>query len=265
MGRCRRLTTSLVAFTPIRFPTIAIYAGIDIAKERLDVALREVEFAPEGRSEEPATVRSETFRVENTTKGRDQLARHLKEAEPTRIVLEASAGLGRPVVAALGATDLPVVVLNPIQTSEFVKSFDRFAKTDPDRRGGTPLFGERARPEPRSLPSEAQQELVTLVKRRRQLAEMCETEKNRLDRTQDAVEPSLCEHIRYLGEQIEEVETELEELIEESPVWQVQEDLHCSTPGVAETTARTLLPRVPELGEANRQEIAKLVGLAPIA
>jgi len=94
---------------------------------------------------------------------------------------------------------------------------------------------------------------------------MREAEKNRLDRAQDAVELSLSEHIRYLSEQIEEVETELEELIEESPIWQVQEDLLCSTPGVAETTARTLLARVPELGKANRQEIAKLVGLTPIA
>ena len=78
------------------------------------------------------------------------------------------------------------------------------------------------------------------------------------------MKPSLSEHIRYLGEQIEEVETELKELIEESPMWQVQEDLLCSTLGVAETTARTLLARIPELGKANLQEVAKLVGLVPI-
>ena len=47
-------------------------------------------------------------------------------------------------------------------------------------------------------------------------------------------------------------------------MWQVQEDLLCSTPGVAETTARTLLARIPELGKANLQEVAKLVGLVPI-
>lgn len=244
---------------------MATYVGIDIAKDQLDVALREVKFLPEGRSEEPETARSETFRVENTAKGRDRLVRRLKEAGPTRIVLEASGGLERPVVAALGAVDLPVVVVNPIQTSEFAKSVGRLAKTDVLDAEMLALFGERARPEPGSLPSEAQQELEALVKRRRQLVEMREAETNRLDRAQKAVEPSLSEHIRYLNEQIEEVETELEELIEESPVWQVQEDLLCSTPGVGETTARTLLARVPELGEANRQEIAKLVGVAPIA
>ncbi|PSQ75965.1 MAG: hypothetical protein BRD33_03670, partial [Bacteroidetes bacterium QH_6_63_17] len=44
------------------------------------------------------------------------------------------------------------------------------------------------------------------------------------------------------------------------------EDLLRSTPGVGEeTTARTLLGRLPGLGNANRREIAKLVGMAPIA
>ena len=56
------------------------------------------------------------------------------------------------------------------------------------------------------------------------------------------------------------------ELIKESPVWQVEEDLLRLTPGVGEeTTARTLLGRLPELGNANRREIAKLVGIVPIA
>lgn len=179
--------------------------------------------------------------------------------------MEASGGLERPVVAALGAASLPVVVVNPIQTSEFAKSLGRLEKTDPLDAEVLALFGERVRPELRALPSEAQQELEALVKRRKQLVEMREAEKNRLQRAEKAVEPSLSEHIQYLNEQIEGVESELEELIEESPVWQAEEDLLCSAPGVGETTARTLLARVPELGEANRQEIAKLVGLAPIA
>jgi len=243
---------------------MATYVGIDIAKDHLDISVREVE-PPEESSAEPESTRSETSRVENTAEGRDRLVQRLKKADPTRIVLEASGGLERPVVAAFGAADLPVVVVNPIQTSEFAKSFGQIEKTDALDADVLALFGERVRPELRSLPSEAQQELEALVKRRRQLVEMREAEKNRLDRAQEAVESSLNEHVRYLNEQIEEVETELEKLIEESPVWQAEEDLLCSTPGVGETTARTLLGRLPELGEANRQEIAKLVGLAPIA
>jgi transposase len=264
-GPLRRLsTTTLVAFSSTYLLVMAIYVGIDIAKDRLDVAVREVE-PPEESSAEPDSTLRGSFRAENTAKGRDRLVQRITEASPVRIVLEASGGLERPVVAALGAADLPVVVVNPIQTSEFAKSLGRLEKTDPIDAEVLALFGERVRPELRPLPSEAQQELEALVKRRRQLVEMREAEKNRLNRVQEAVEPSLSEHIRYLEEQIEEVESKLEKLIEESPVWQAEEDLLCSAPGVAETTARTLLGRLPELGEANRQEIAKLVGMAPIA
>jgi transposase len=202
---------------------MAIYVGIDIAKDRLDVAVREVE-PPEESSAEPDSTLRDSFQAENTAKGRDRLAQRLKEASPVRIVLEASGGLERPVVAALGAADLPVVVVNPIQTSEFSKSLGRLEKTDRIDAEVLALFGERVRPELRPLPSEAQQELEALVKRRRQLVEMREAEKNRLQRAREAIEPGLSEHVRYLDEQIEEVESELEKLIEESPVWQAEED-----------------------------------------
>jgi len=242
---------------------MARYVGIDIAKSQLDVAVREVERS--SGDKEPDSTLGDSFQVENTAEGRDWLTQKLEGVAPTRIVLEASGGLERPVVAALGAADLPVVVINPIQTSKFAKSIGRLEKTDPLDADVLALFGERVRPELRPLPSEAQHELEALVKRRRQLVEMRDAEKNRLERAEKAVEPSLTEHIRYLSEQIEETESELKDLIEESPVWQVQEDLLCSVPGIGETTARVLLARLPELGEANREEIAKLVGVAPIA
>lgn len=242
---------------------MATYVGIDIAKSRLDVAVREVERS--SGDEEPVSTLEDSFQVENTAEGRERLTGTLKEADPVRVVLEASGGLERPVVATLGAAGLPVVVVNPIQTSEFAKSLGRLEKTDPLDADVLALFGERVRPDLRPLPSEAQQELEALVKRRRQLIEMREAEKNRLERAGSAVRPSLNEHIRHLSEQIEETERELGKLIEESPVWQAEEELLCSVPGIGKTTARVLLARLPELGEANREEIAKLVGLAPIA
>jgi transposase len=47
-------------------------------------------------------------------------------------------------VAALGAADLPVVVVNPIQTSKFAKSLGRLEKTDQIDANVLALFGERA-------------------------------------------------------------------------------------------------------------------------
>lgn len=239
------------------------YVGIDIAKDRLDVAIRVVE-QPES-TEEPDSNLADSFGLENSPGGRDELVGRLKELDPARIVLEASGGLERPVVAALGAAALPVVVANPLQTSEFAKALGLLEKTDSLDAEVLALFAERIRPDVRPLPSETQHRLEALVDRRRQLVEMRQKETNRLHRAEEAVQSSLTEHIRYLDERIAEVEGQLETIVEESPAWKAQEDLLCTVPGVAETTARTLLATVPELGEANRQEIAKLVGVAPLA
>ena len=118
--------TQVAAFAPISFPAMATCPGIDIAKDRLDVALREVAFPPDGSSEEPETVRSETFRVGSTLEGG----------------IGTSDGLERPVVAALGAADLPIVVVNSIQTSGFTKSFGRLVQTDQIDAKMLALFGE---------------------------------------------------------------------------------------------------------------------------
>jgi transposase len=47
--------------------------------------------------------------------------------------------------------------------------------------------------------------------------------------------------------------------------WQRKSDIITSIPGVSTGTANQLLADLPELGEINRQCIAKLSGLAPLA
>jgi len=83
-----------------------------LRKPPLEVAVREVETL--GGDEEPVSSPSDSFHVANTPNGRDPLVGRLQQAGPARIVLEASGGLERPVVAALGAADLPVVVMKTI-------------------------------------------------------------------------------------------------------------------------------------------------------
>ena len=53
--------------------------------------------------------------------------------------------------------------------------------------------------------------------------------------------------------------------VEASPLWRGKEDLLRSVPGVGRVLASTLLADLPELGRLNRKQIAKLVGVAPLA
>ena len=78
-----------------------LFVGIDVAKAQLDIALR-----PTG----------ERWAVPNDDTSIAALVTQLEVAHPTLIVLEATGGFQRAVVAALAAAGLPVVVVNPRQT-----------------------------------------------------------------------------------------------------------------------------------------------------
>lgn len=228
-------------------------AGIDVAKEHLDLALRS----------DSGEVGSDRF--ENTSEGTGRLTERLQEADPERVVLEATGGYERPVAAALAAADLPVAIINPRQVRNFARATGRLAKTDEIDAAVLALFAERIRPEVRPLPSEQQQAFAALVVRRRQLIEMITAERNRLGTApSEEVAADIEAHLAFLEQRKAETEKRLSEAVEKSPVWIEQEHLLCSVPGVGEVTARTLLAELPELGEANRQEIAKLVGVAPL-
>jgi len=80
----------------------------------------------------------------------------------------------------------------------------------------------------------------------------------------EAVHRSIEAILAALEKQITQTEEQLKNAVEESPMWQERADLLQSVPGIGENTAHALIAGLPELGETNRQEIAKLVGVAPI-
>jgi transposase len=79
------------------------------------------------------------------------------------------------------------------------------------------------------------------------------------------VKKDLLEHIRYLEKRLGNVEEELNERVQESPLWRAKEDLLRSVPGVGPVVSRTLIAELPELGRLTHKEIASLVGVAPFS
>ena len=90
-------------------------------------------------------------------------------------------------------------------------------------------------------------------------------ERNRLEHTVAAVRRGIRTHIRWLERQLSAVDRDLDDMIQQSPVWRAKEDLLRSVPGVEPIVSRTLLGELPELGQLNRRRIAALVGVAPFA
>jgi transposase len=101
--------------------------------------------------------------------------------------------------------------------------------------------------------------------RRRQLLDMLTAERNRLEHAAAPIRRSLTDHIHWLECRVAEVDRDLAQTIERSPVWRAKENLLRTAPGVSPVVSRMLLADVPELGHLNRKQIAALVGVAPLA
>lgn len=226
-----------------------MFVGIDVSKQRLDVHAR-----PSG----------EDWSVANDAKGHAELVGKLASLSPTLVVLEATGGYQAAVAAELGASKLPVAVVNPRQVRDFAKATGRLAKTDAIDAAVLAHFAESIRPEPRPMPDELTVELQALVTRRRQLIDMRTAESNRLETCRVLpVRRNIQKMINLLTKQINKVEDDIDTTIKGSPLWREREDLLSSAIGIGPTTARTLLTQLPELGKLNRREVAALVGVAP--
>jgi transposase len=227
----------------------AIVVGIDVSKDRLDVAVR-----PTG----------ETFAIERDAEGLSRLIARLAPLEPKAIAVEATGGYETVVAASLSAAGLPVVVVNPAQVRAFAKALGKRAKTDPIDAAVIAHFVEAAKPDIRPMPDEQTRLLADLVARRTQIVQMIVAERQRQKRLiEKRLQTSIARLLAALQKELSSLETDIDEAVRGSPAWREKEDLLASVPGVGPTIARTLIAELPELGRLDRRKIAALVGLAP--
>lgn len=225
------------------------YVGIDVSKARLDVAVR-----PGGQA----------WSVDNDEAGIDGLVAKLTGMAPSLVLLEASGGYERPAAAALAAAELPVVIINPRQARDFAKATGKLAKTDELDARALAHFAEAVRPPVKPLPDEQARELSVVLARRRQVVGMLVAERNRLHGAAPAVRPRIEAHIGFLEAELDDLDTDLERKIRDTPVWREKDDLLRSVPGVGPVVSVTLLAELPELGTLDHKRLAALVGVAPL-
>lgn len=229
--------------------TQEIFIGIDISKDKLDVAIWGLE---------------ETWSFHNEAEGWQELIEQVKVIHPSLIVVEASGGIEQPLVAELYLAELPIAIVNPTRVRNFARSTGQLAKTDKLDARLIAQFAQAVRPQVRPLRTAEQEHLNALVTRRRQIVQILTAEKNRRATTYSTLREQLQRHIDWLEAEIKELNEEIEQFIQDNPVWQEKAAVVRSVPGVGPVTASTLLAELPELGTRNRQQIAALVGVAPL-
>lgn len=223
--------------------------GMDVSKDFLDVHVE-----PSG----------ERFRVGNDHEGLEGLIARLKALDADVAVMEATGGYESLAAAALAQAGFAVAVVNPAQVRAFADALGQRAKTDAIDAAVIARFALAVKPQVRALQDAQAQAFGELVARRRQIVQMIVAEENR---SRMAVgkqaQRSIKRLLAALRRELASLDTDMDDHIRASPLWQVKEKLLTSMPGVGPQTARTLIAEMPELGSLDRRQIASLAGLAP--
>lgn len=206
--------------------------GIDVAKEKLDVALR---------------VRSGKWKtkvVANKPAGFEVLRAWLAKQGVLRahVCMEATGVYWEAVAEDLADHGFAVSVVNPKQIKSTGEALGIRSKTDEiDSR----LIGEfcaMRNPPLWQAPSPGVRRLRALVARREALLELRIAETNRLEVTSVAdVRQSIQQTIAHLDQQIAQIERQIKQDIDNDPTLKAQKELLSSIPAVGDVTAAKLL------------------------
>jgi len=227
----------------------SIYVGIDVSKDRLDVAV-----LGEDRG----------WQVDNTPGGIAQLVKRVQEIRPELNVVEATGGYQRGVAQALFEAGLPVAVVNPARVRQFARACGLLARTDKLDAQVLAEFGQRVQPRRYASKTEAEKQLSAMLVRRRQVEEMLKAEQSRERTISQSVRPSLERIIACLKEGKKNLDTLIQQFMTNQEAWQEPSKILGGVPGVGRVTTSTLLAELPELGKMNGKKIAALVGVAPM-
>jgi transposase len=225
------------------------YVGIDVSRDRLDVAV----LGQEG-----------LWQMDNTPDGISCLVQQMQALQLELVVVEATGGYQRAVVDALFHAGISVAVVNPARVRQFARACGLLAKTDKLDAQVLAVFGQRVQPKLYEGKSEAEKQLGALLVRRKQVEEMLKAEQNRLRTISPSLRNSVEQVIVCLREQKKCLDEQIQLFLQEQPAWQEQTEILGSAPGVGMVTTATLLAELPELGKMDRKKIAALVGVAPM-
>jgi transposase len=225
------------------------FVGIDVSKDWFDVAV---------------LGEKRTFQFASTKKGIAALVQQMCQLQPRLIVVEATGGYEEALVLALFEAGLPVALISPQRVRQYARAKGQLAKTDPLDAQLLAEYGKAIQPRLFVGKSQERKQLSALVGRRNQLNAMLQAEKNRLRGQVGAIRRSLEKVIACLAAQLKQIDQEIHALLQEQTDLQAQEKLLRTAKSIGAVTAATLLADLPELGQLDRQEIAALVGVAPM-
>ncbi len=241
-------------------PATPVFVGVDVCKAHLDLAEQV------GHARGP--IAGPVTRYANDPAGIAAVVARLRGHGPAlaAVAAEATGGLERPLVAALLDAGLPVATVNPARVRRAAEGLTSGAKTDAIDARLLARFADVAAPRLDTRRSAARGELDALVTCRRQLVATRTEQRNRRGATTNqAAGRALDAVLRSVGTQLDKLDRRIADLVKADDDLRGLDERLRSVPGVGGVTSATLIAELPELGEADRKQVAALVGLAPMA
>ncbi len=227
-----------------------IFVGIDVAKDFYDIHLHPL---------------NKAFRITNDKKGISKLLRILSKYQVQLVVFESSGGYGYFLSKELLANGYKTWQVDPSRIKAFIASEGVHAKTDKIDAKMIALFASQKELKyEKNEPTEIEECLRALVKRRQNLVQMIIIENNRVKHpAQIFCKDRINNHIIFMKDEIYYIEEEIDQLINNNDMFNLKAAIITSIPGLGKVSAFTLIAGLPELGKIADKQISALVGVAP--
>ena len=225
--------------------------GIDVSKDRLDAH---------------RLSDRQHIQVTNDKAGHKALIGWIGKADLPLIVFEATGAYHRQLEAALGAGGIPFAKVNPRQARRFAEATGRLAKTDRVDAAMLARMGAVLQLEGRTPPDKNLHDLRELLAARRALIKDRTAARTRLaTATLPLVKRQINARIKQIEAQLARIDAAMADTVAQDEVMSHKLAILVSIPGIAETTALSMLIEMPELGTLEGKQAASLAGLAPIS
>jgi transposase len=225
--------------------------GVDVSMSRLDIA--------DSQGKIHKTISNTAAAIKKA------IVQKLDDGDSVFVVCEATGGYEKDLVKTLQEAGIPVAIANPRQVRQFASAMGRLEKSDPIDAEVICQFGQTAELPAAPVKTAEQEARDAVVRRREQVLEMIGQENNRLQQESDPKMKKTIEQVlKTLKNLQKKLDAEISRFLAEEAKTNASVDVLMSVPGVGAVTTATLLSELPELGQLNRSEVAKLAGVAPI-
>jgi len=236
---------------PANSAEAAVYAGIDVSKDWLDVCVH-----PAGTG----------WRLANSRDGLRRLKRVLSGHGVVLAVLEATGKYHRLAHRTLSAAGVPVAVVNPLRARLFAETIGALAKTDRLDARLLAVMAATLRPAATPPVPEQQETLHELVNARQAATAQATALGNRLGSAHGSLlKAELGQLLEGLRAHIGRLEAEIDRLLQADPAWRARYAILISIPGIGPVAATMLVVGLGELGTCSGKAATLLTGLAPLA